>query len=244
VLREEKLDKLVLLKLSRPEKLNSLNSDLLRELSSSLKRLCEDEKTGLIAITGEGRLFSAGIDLEEVAKAGSPDEASRPFRGLAEAIDSILSCHKAVATILNGPAVAGGAELALSSDILIAVKGSWLQWPEISWNLVAPIFSSTLFSFPSPRLAYVALKPERIEVEEALRLGLISKVVRSLDEAIAEAKELAEHLSKNVEATRAYLSYVREPKRRALNALNDLIRLAESQELIARARKFMESKGR
>ena len=97
--------------LSRPAQLNALDTQTLRRVMDALREACQSGEERVVAITGEGRLFSAGIDLVEVSEAKSPSEAQRPFRSLRILIDEILSCKKPVVAVLNGSAVAGGAEL-------------------------------------------------------------------------------------------------------------------------------------
>ncbi len=244
MIKTEVLGKVALLKLSRPEKLNSLNSEMLSSIIKSLHSFCSKGSLSVVTLLGEGRFFSAGIDLEEIANASNALEASKPFRLLVDTIKSILSCEKVVVSILNGPAVAGGAEIALSSDVVIATRRSWIQWPEISWNLVAPLLLTVLKSAISPRLAYIALSSGRIDAEEALRLGIVSEVVDSVEDAIEVTKSLAESVYMNREAMNVYLNNIRELKRYSVKAGESLISLAEKEDLIVRARNFLEKKRR
>jgi len=233
---------LVIIKISKTKKLNSLDTTLLHKLNEEIINACNNANINIIALTGEGRFFSSGIDLEEVAKFSRPEEASRPFEALGEVIRSILSCEKVVATILNGPAVAGGAELMLASDIVFAIKDVWIQWPEIQWNIVAPMLSSILKCSPLPKLAYMALSAKKISSEEALLLGLISEVVNSVEEAYNKLINLSEELTRNSDALKVYLSVIRESKKEALKNIEDLVSLSRSRELIRRAKAFLEKK--
>ncbi len=231
---------LMILKLSKPQLLNSLDSRLLEKLKKEIMKACRTPNVNFIVLTGEGKLFSSGIDLREIASSSDEAEASRPFRALGEVIRVILDCKKPVITVLNGPAVAGGAELMLASDLVFAVEGIWIEWPEISWNLVAPMLSSLLSSMPLPKLLYLALDSKRISAEEALSLGIISEIVKSVDEAISKIRELSIRLAKNTDAMSFYISKIREAKKRTLINLDNLIILAESKDLILRAQKFFK----
>ncbi len=225
--------------LSRPERLNSLDSATLASVEGALGESCGRGDVAVVALTGEGRFFSSGIDLAEVASAAGPGEASRPFKALAGVLGAMLSCPKPVVAVLNGPAVAGGAELAVAADLVYAVRGSWLQWVEARWGLVPPVLAS--LSIPEQVKARLALAAERVSAEEALRYGIIAGVYGSVEEARGAVEALARLAGEaGPEALGAILEAVRRPKRGALALAEKLVGLAESEALIARAKAFLE----
>lgn len=231
--------------LRRPDKLNSLSTGLLDSLRSTLLTLCQSPEPRLVAITGEGRFFSAGVDLEEVAAAGSPEEAARPFRALRLAIEAILNCSRPVVALLNGPAVAGGAELALAADAAYAVEGAWLQWPELAWGLIPPVLSSIAGSLGPGLASRLIVAMERLPAGEAASAGLLAGVYPTLEEARGAVEGLAAGLGQaSPEAVEAALEAVRAAKRGALPLAERLEALAASPELVERARRFLESRGR
>ncbi len=242
IIKEHLHKNLVVIKISKTKKLNSLDTNLLHKLKEEIENACNSKDTNIIILTGEGKFFSSGIDLEEVANSSSPEEASRPFKALGEVIESMLSCKKVIAAVLNGPAIAGGAELMLASDIVFATRDAWIQWPEIRWNIVAPMFSSILKHSPLPRLTYIALSSKRISSEEALSLGLISEVVDSVEEAYDKLINISKELMRNGNALKVYLPIIREAKKEVLKNIEDLISLSRSQELITRAKAFLSGK--
>jgi enoyl-CoA hydratase/carnithine racemase len=242
--KKEVENRISFLKISRPEKLNALNTKVLEELKKTIERDCEDPSIDLIVLTGEGRFFSAGIDLEEVASSSSPEEASRPFKALADLLETMLSCKKIVVSFLNGPAVAGGAELMLASDVVFAVKDAWIQWPEALWNIIAPMLASVLERSPLPRLAYIALMGERLGVEEAINIGLISKVFDTAEAIKKELEKLLKISQDNPKAIEAYISVIRRSKKEVLNLVEEFLTLTKSQELVERARSFIKSRSR
>ncbi len=230
--------------LSRPEKLNSLDTSTLTEATQLLDKACR-ASTALIAVTGEGRLFSAGIDLEEVAAARSPEEAARPFRGLRALLEAVLTCRKPVAAVLNGPAVAGGAELALAVDAAYAVEGAWLEWPEMRWGLIPPVLAALADSLGPGRGFNLLVSMERLPAREAAHHGLLAGVYPSLEEARRAVEALGERLAGvEPEALSAALDALRLPKRRALDLASRLEALAASMELVEKARRFLESRKR
>ena len=233
-----------LLVLQRPEKLNALDTPTLESLRGALREACREEGVGAVAVTGSGRLFSAGIDLGEVASARHPAEAARPFKALARLVEEMLRCPRPVAAVLNGPAVAGGAELALAADIVYAVgEGVYLSWPEVRWGLVAPMLSYYLRATGSQLLAWAALSGGRLGAGEARALGLISRVVTSVEEALEDLEGVARLVLANEASAASYLASAREGKRRAAaELLPQLEGLAASAELVERARRFLESR--
>ncbi|MEB2836925.1 MAG: enoyl-CoA hydratase/isomerase family protein [Desulfurococcales archaeon] len=227
--------------LSRPEKLNSLDTQTLEEARRILQEACGDPEVRVVAITGEGRLFSAGIDLGEVASAAGPAEASRPFRALGDLIGAMLDCAKPVVAVLNGPAVAGGAELAAAADLAYAVEGAWLQWPEVKWGLIPPVAAS--LPLPPPLKARLVVAAEKLDAPEALRHGLLSGVYPSMEEARGAVEALAGLIEEaGWEAVEAALEAVRRPKRAAVELASRLVGLASSERLIEKARAFIASR--
>lgn len=228
----------------RQAKLNSLDSGTLREMRGHVERACRDPEVVLVALTGEGRFFSAGIDLGEVASAKTPDEAARPFTHLSLLIASILDCQKPVAALLNGPAVAGGAELALAADYSVAVEDSWLQWPEVRWGLVPPLLLTLAAHRGDPRLHWLAASMERVPAPQAVDMGLISATAPGLGEARRALETVAESLAGAPRSlVRSLLDESRGWKRQGHGLMRRLIDLARSRELIEKARRFLEKRG-
>ena len=239
--RFEERDGIVLLVLSRPDRLNALDTSTLETIAGRLEemsRIGQAPKPLLLA--AEGRVFSAGIDLAEVAGAGSPEEAARPFRALGRALRALLSYPAPTLAYVHGPAIAGGAELVLATDIVLMGPGGRLEWPEVRWNIVAPLLTALAARLGTSRLASAALEAYRIGADDAVALGLASRVVEGLDSAIGEAARLAGLYRDNTRAFAAMLPRLRSWKMEALDeVLPSLEGLAASMELVERARKFI-----
>ncbi|WP_158318580.1 enoyl-CoA hydratase/isomerase family protein [Aeropyrum camini] len=163
---------------NRPERLNAFNTAMMREVLAALDELEGEGDVRFVAITGEGKAFSAGIDLGELAEASRPEEAEKLFSTLATVVDRILGLTKPVIMAVNGHAIGGGAELLWAGDIVVAVRTAKIAWPESLWNL-APPFLPTIGSLVlgPARAAYLALTAESITAEEAYRMGLVSLLV-------------------------------------------------------------------
>jgi enoyl-CoA hydratase/carnithine racemase len=241
-LRVEERGGVVLLVLSRPERLNALNTSLLEALTAAVRERARAGAPPLL-LTGEGRAFSAGIDLGEVAGASSPGEAARPFQALLEALGALLDYPAPTLAYINGPAIAGGGELALAVDVPIASPKARLEWPEARWNLVAPLYTELASRLGLPRLAAGALAAAQFTAEEAASLGLVAGVAGSLEEALEAARRLGEAYTSNTRAFQAILGDLRAWKRGALERAGRLVELAASLELVERARRFLGGGG-
>ena len=242
-IKEETRDGIVILRISRPEKLNSLDTETLSKLTRSIRAHCKDEAVKMIVLTGEGKFFSSGIDLSEIASAQTPLQARESFERLGELLEALIKCSKPTATYLNGPAIAGGAEIALTTDIVIANPSSYISWPEIKWGIIAPMLAATLQSNRHQKLLEAALAGSRITPSEAIDLGIIQGTKKSLQDALEYLRETLETAFNNPEATKLYLKYWRSNLENSLNKINELVKLAENKELIDKARKFLSRKG-
>jgi len=239
--RRERSGRVEWLVLNRPEKLNSLDTATLEEASRILGEACASEEALVVAIRGEGRFFSAGIDLGEVASSSSPEEASRPFRALGALMEAMLDCGKPVVALLNGPAVAGGAELAATADLAYAVRGAWIQWPEVRWGLIPPMLTS--LPLPPHAKAMLALASGKVGAEQALSLGLLAGVYDTLEEALKAVEGLAALFEEaGPEAVTVMLEPLRRPKRQAVELASRLVALATSMRLVEKARAFIGSR--
>ena len=237
--RFEEKEGVYVITLSRPEKLNPLSSTLLEGLATKLSELAGQPRTLLLA--AEGRVFSAGIDLEEVASANTPEEASKPFKALGRAIRSLLAYPAPTLAYIHAPAIAGGAELALAADIIVVGPRGRLEWPEVKWNIVPPLLLALASRTPLTILSAAAVHARRITGEEALRLGVAAYSVESLEDAVALAAGVQKLYDTNREAFNVMLPRLRSWKIKAVEEeIPELERLAMSMELVERARRFLK----
>jgi|Deesub1362B_J571_1020462.scaffolds.fasta_scaffold00847_16 enoyl-CoA hydratase/3-hydroxyacyl-CoA dehydrogenase len=188
---ESKITKLIL---SRPDRLNAISSEMIEELDRAITMLWDDDSR-VIVVTGEGRAFSAGADLTSMINHAFDflehnRKGERVFRRLSE-------IPKPVIAAINGYALGGGLELAMSCDIRLAKKSAVIGLPEVTLGLI-PGWSGTqrlVKLVGISRAMQLALTGERITAEEAERFGIINKVFEDdkFDEEVMKyAKEVAE----------------------------------------------------
>lgn len=185
------------LTMSRPEKRNALNTQLTRELLEALRVADADETVGCVVLTGAGQAFCAGADLAEF-KDLTPDK-QRLVDARAELTMQLHLAFprlsKPVVTAINGPAMGGGAGLALAGDLAVMAEDATLGYPETKHGIVAAIAMANLVRQAGRKAAFelVALG-EPVGAARALELGLVNRVVPGaglMEVALALATKLA-----------------------------------------------------
>ncbi|UIF86070.1 enoyl-CoA hydratase-related protein [Cupriavidus sp. UYPR2.512] len=184
------------LTLNRPDVLNAMNGDLMRELREGVELAAGDAAVRAVLITGAGRGFCAGADLAARGKDGITDSGTLLRERYHPIIMTLRQMPKPVVTAVNGVAAGAGMSLALAGDVVLAARSaSFLQ--AFSKIGLVPDAGSTYFV---PRYAgemrarALAILAEKIDAEEAQRIGLVWKV--HADDALQdEAGKLARHLA-------------------------------------------------
>jgi enoyl-CoA hydratase len=182
--------------LNRPKVLNALNTQTLDELRRTILALKHDAAVRVVILTGAGeKSFVAGADINELAVQSPTSGREHAIRGQ-HVLDLVEQLGKPVIAAINGYALGGGCELAMACTIRIAADTARLGQPEINLGLI-PGYAGT------QRLARIVgkgralellLTGEQISAEEALRLGLVNRVVPAA-ELMTEAKKLAAALA-------------------------------------------------
>lgn len=184
---------------NRPNSLNALNSDVLKELNMIIENITNDNSVDVIIITGNGKAFVAGADISEMKDMNSNEARDFAKLGL-DVFRKIELLNKPVIAAINGYALGGGCELLLSCDIKIASDKAKFGQPEVGLG-ITPGFGGT------QRLArLVGLNKAKeliftgdiIDSNEALRIGLVNRVVEH-DLLIEESIKLAKKISKNAQ---------------------------------------------
>ena len=182
----------VRLTLNRPAKLNAINSELREALVGAIAEASTDEAVRVIVIAGAGRAFCSGYDLAEAA----PDSAWGWRDILARDVAATLavwSCPKPVIAEVHGYVLAGGLELALACDLIVATDDAQLGEPEIRFGS-APVTLLMPFVIGQKRTRELLLTGDLVSAVEAERIGLINRVVpaeRLADEVDVLAAKLA-----------------------------------------------------
>lgn len=189
--------------LARPERLNSFDEETIAALAAAATQLSADESVRAILLTGEGRGFCAGLDLrfamERAMSGGDPPEqlVRRITTHLHGTVSELRRAEKPVVAAVNGPAAGAGVGLALAADVVLASSAATftLSYTRIG---LAPDGGTTYFVtrlLGEKRALDAFFFAEPIPAEDALRLGLVSRVVpaeRFADEARALARRLAD----------------------------------------------------
>jgi enoyl-CoA hydratase/carnithine racemase len=188
-----------LIRLNRPEKLNALNNELIGELSAALDLIELDRFTRVVIITGVGRAFSSGADIAEFRthiQAGPAEAIARFMRPGQQLARRVESFPKPIIAAVNGLAFGGGCELVEAMHIALAAETAVFSKAEIHLGII-PTFGGTqrLPRHVGRKAAIeLILSGRRFAAAEALRLGLINRVV-PLETLLAETMKLALELS-------------------------------------------------
>jgi enoyl-CoA hydratase len=238
-----------ILTMNRPHRRNAFSPELLHDLLAAFVDANIDPKIRVIVLTGFGDLaFCAGADLKARKEA---DDEQKPFIPLTSNVtrflhEAILETAKPVIAAINGPAVAGGFELALACDIRIAAEHATFGLPEAKRGMGAHFATVVL-----PRLVPMGIALEMLftgeyfGVDEARRLGLVNHVVPK-GQALPKALELANAIAKNAPVS------IRRMKETAVKAsglplaaamrLNEGISPYQSEDRIEGIRAFVEKR--
>lgn len=183
------------IRLNRPDRLNSLNRQLVEDLSSALKKAGEDPEIRCVVLTGAGRGFCAGADLTETVE--NPGDVSEFLRERYNpAIKTIHEMEKPVIAAVNGVAAGAGCNMAMACDLVIASESASFLQAFVKIGLVPDAGGSYFLPrlVGSKKAMEMVLLGEKISAAEALRLGMINRVVPD-SEFEAEAGKLAAALS-------------------------------------------------
>jgi enoyl-CoA hydratase len=186
----------VRLVLDRPDKLNALNGALVAALTRALDAAEANPDVRVIVIEGAGRAFCAGYDLTEEAEGAIGGPAA--WRDLL-AVDvaatlRLLDSPKPVVAQVHGYALAGGLELAMACDLIVAAEGTQLGEPEIRYGS-APVTLLMPYLIGQKKTRELLLTGDLVDAAEAERIGLVNRVVPA-DRLAAEVDALADRLAR------------------------------------------------
>lgn len=231
------------LTLNRPEKSNSLHPDLVAELTGALGRAASDDGVNAIIITGAGRSFCAGLDLSLLVS-WTPDEKLAYLKTVTALFTQVWTQPQPVIGAINGPAIAGGFDLAAFCDIRLAAHEAIFGQAEINIGLtqiIHPLYKSIGLA----RAKELAMTGRNISAEEAYRIGLANHIYPGA-ELMARARELAGVLASRprqalIETKRLTRELIDLDTRSALNEINEtFVRCLNSDEHRERVTAFYE----
>lgn len=192
-------DHVAILTINRPEALNALNTAVLSELSETLTKAEADSDVYVLIITGAGKAFVAGADIAQMKDLSAVE--AKAFGDYGNSVFyKIESLSKPVIAAINGYALGGGCELSMACDIRIAGTKAKFGQPEVGLG-ITPGFGGTqrlpriVGASKAKELIFTA---ETIGADEALRIGLVSKVVPD-EELMTTALEMAKKIAGNAQ---------------------------------------------
>lgn len=171
-------DRIATITVNRPDKLNALNDDLMRELGIAIDEARERSDVGAVLLTGAGRAFVAGADIAELAGQNATEGKARAERGQ-RVFRKFEQSPKPTLAAVNGFALGGGCELAMACHIRLASDAARFGQPEVKLGIL-PGYGATQ---RLPRLVgkgralQLLLTGEMIDAAEAYRIGLVNRVV-------------------------------------------------------------------
>jgi len=195
ILKPEIQNGIAIVKISRPQAMNALNTRFFAEMDDLIESLSKNSDVKVLILTGDGKAFVAGADIAEMVDMNS--EQGTAFSKVGQnTFSSLEKLNIPVIAAVNGFALGGGCELAMACDIRIASTFAKFGQPEVNLGLI-PGYAAT------QRLArlvglsnalYLLYTADMISADEALRIGLVQKVVEAdqlMTEAIAIATKIA-----------------------------------------------------
>src|SRR5947199_7974304 len=200
VLLREDLDNIALLTLNRPDARNSLSEALIAALTESLAAIARDKRMRAVVLAANGPAFSAGHDMKEMtARRGDPDRGRAYFKQLMDAcsamMQAIVRLPKPVIAAVQGPASAAGCQLVASCDLAVASNAAKFATPGVNIGLFCSSPMVALSRNVAPKHAMeMLLTGEMISAEDALRIGLVNRVVapgNEREEALAFGRKIA-----------------------------------------------------
>ena len=185
--------------INRPNQLNALNSDTIKELSSLILHSEQNKNVRCIIITGSGtKAFVAGADIKEFAEFNTEEGENLARKGQEQLFDLLENCSKPIIAAVNGFALGGGLELAMSCHIRVASLNAKMGLPEVSLGVI-PGYGGT------QRLSYLVGKGKSMEMictagmisaEDALQWGLVNSICEQED-LLANCKKIASKICRN-----------------------------------------------
>src|SRR4051812_22333005 len=189
----ERRDNVLVITLNRPEARNAVNLQLAEGIAAGLDELDADDGLSVGVLTGTGGFFCAGMDLKAFATGERPWVGDRGFAGIVQ-----RASEKSLIAAIEGFAVAGGFEIALACDLIVAARDARVGIPEAKRSLVAA--AGALIRLPK-RIPYhvameLALTGDTIDAERAHDLGIVNRLTEP-GAAVDGALELAAAIAKN-----------------------------------------------
>jgi len=195
-------DQIAIVTFNRPEVLNVFRRAMFQQLLGLLDDAANNDSIRVVLMTGAGRAFSAGIDLDEVSHlfdgSMTMEQARAELGEMQELTRRMVNLPKPIVSVINGVAIGAGAEVAIASDIRIASQTASFAFAEVQRGL----FETNGVMHRLPRLigmgraAHVMMTGEKISAQQALDMGLVTRILPT-EMLMREALEMAKALAAN-----------------------------------------------
>jgi len=237
----EKKDKVALVTLNRPDKLNAVNLEMRLEILDLLDDLRVDDEVRVVVVTGAGRAFCAGADISEFGEYTS-DSRNQQAR-VKDMVKQIYEFEKPIIGAINGISAGGGSQWALAFDLNVASERAQFSWPATKLGMLC---SYGIIRLPMEvgrfRAKEVLMTCRFLSAEEAYQWGLVTKVVpheKLIDEAIELANEIAKMPPLSIKAIKEAVNRGIEGYEYASQVIANLQRTEDFKE---GTRAFMEKR--
>jgi enoyl-CoA hydratase len=197
-LRLDVADRIATITFNRPDKLNALNDATMQELGDAVERARSDDSVAGIILTGAGRAFVAGADISEL-RAKTPHQAYVLARRGQEVFRRVETSPKPVVAAVNGFALGGGCELAMSCHVRIASESARFGQPEVKLGVIPGYGGTQRLTrlIGRGRALQLLLTGEMIDAAEAFRVGLVNRVVAASDSVVDAARATLQQMLAN-----------------------------------------------
>ena len=230
----------------RPEARNAVNPEVANQLEAIIDRFEEDPEVWVGVLTGEGPVFSAGADLKAIA-AGQAAAINTERGGFGGFVHRLR--EKPVIAAVDGPALAGGCELVLACDMVVASTNAAFGLPEVKRSLVAA--AGGLFRLPRkvpPNIAMeLALTGDPMPAERAYQLGMVNELVdpgKAVDAAVGMAERICANAPLAVRASRKIVLASPDENEEELwrRTGHAFVAIAQSEDFAEGPRAFIEKR--
>lgn len=187
--------------LARPDKLNAMDRDMFAAIGDTFRRLGPDPAVRAILLSGQGRHFTAGLDLEYASRQFPPtDDPGRAAEArlrhilwLQETFSAVEQARPPVVAAIHGGCIGAGVDLASACDLRVAAADSYLQVAEVDVAITADLGTLQRLGYLLPHglVRELAFTGRRMPAEEAARYGLVNRIAESREAAIAAGFALA-----------------------------------------------------
>jgi enoyl-CoA hydratase/carnithine racemase len=205
-LRSERVGRVRLLTLTRPERRNSLSEAMLAAMLAAIEAADKDAAVRAVVLAAEGPVFSAGHDLRELTQHRSDADGGRAYHSLimrrcAKMMRAIVHCRRPVIAAVQGPALAAGCQLVATCDLAVAAEQATFATPGVNIGLFCSTPMVALSrNVPRKRAMEMLLLGEQLPADKAAEYGLVNRVVAA-DRVLAEAMAMAELIASKPKVT-------------------------------------------